>query len=347
MVKAEPKINFAVDYFSYGGNGRCMVAMEIEKSNLSEIYKIINKNHFDIDFEVLLYEKDKNGKIKKTHGAEIIKFKFNEFENLVYNHAIVTSKMEFPYSWWHECKILSVNLSDEKHSKITRSDDFSGDVSFSALVDNNKISSFDFFSDIVNMAFKYRMIDVKPTEKEIVNNIYKMKGYNQGKLVSESLSRKIIGYTSTISSEDSGINGSIGFNISEDFIKLRTKDKINNFIKEKIVKPAVEVGIVDRKFQEAKYIDELRQRLLKTLNQDHYFDYGSEKNLQLSLVMMFSDLYSQPILPYGKAIPAYSDSFFSDLWESMLNGFINSIEPVRIYEHESYLGRSMSLKQDI
>ncbi|EKM9409986.1 hypothetical protein PV553_003660, partial [Vibrio cholerae] len=137
-----------------------------------------------------------------------------------------------------------------------------------------------------------------------------------------------------------------GFNISEDFIKLRTKDKINNFIKEKIVKPAVEVGIVDRKFQESKYIDELRQRLLKSLNQDHYFEYGSEKNLQLSLVMMFSDLYSQPILSYGKTIPAYSDSFFSDLWESMLSGFINSIEPVKLYEHESYHGHSISLNMD-
>lgn len=31
MAKADPKINFAVDYFSYGSNGRCMVAMEIEK----------------------------------------------------------------------------------------------------------------------------------------------------------------------------------------------------------------------------------------------------------------------------------------------------------------------------
>ncbi|KOY89786.1 hypothetical protein AM628_14415 [Vibrio cholerae O1 biovar El Tor] len=33
MAKADPKINFAVDYFSYGSNGRCMVAMEIEKSS--------------------------------------------------------------------------------------------------------------------------------------------------------------------------------------------------------------------------------------------------------------------------------------------------------------------------
>nr|MVF39890.1 hypothetical protein [Vibrio cholerae] len=83
MAKADPKINFAVDYFSYGSNGRCMVAMEIEKSNLNEIYNIINKNHFDIDFEVLLYEKDKNGKIEKPHGTEMVKFKFNEFDNLV------------------------------------------------------------------------------------------------------------------------------------------------------------------------------------------------------------------------------------------------------------------------
>lgn len=150
------------------------------------------------------------------------------------------------------------------------------------------------------MAFAYRMKDEKPTENEILQNISKMKSYNKGKSGNESLNRKIIGYTNTISLGDSGINGSIGFNISEDFIKLRTKDKINNFIKEKIVKPAVEVGIVDRKFQESKYIDELRQRLLKSLNQDHYFEYGSEKNLQLSLVMMFSDLYSQPILSYGK-----------------------------------------------
>ncbi|HAS7302976.1 TPA: hypothetical protein I7386_19275, partial [Vibrio cholerae] len=112
MAKADPKINFAVDYFSYGSNGRCMVAMEIEKSNLNEIYNIINKNHFDIDFEVLLYEKDKNGKIEKPHGTEMVKFKFNEFDNLVHDHVIVMSKMELPYSWWHECKVLSVNLSD-------------------------------------------------------------------------------------------------------------------------------------------------------------------------------------------------------------------------------------------
>ncbi|HGH8177233.1 TPA: hypothetical protein ACJOHN_003671, partial [Vibrio cholerae] len=134
--------------------------------------------------------------------------------------------------------------------------DFNGDVSFRNIVENNKISSFDFFSDIVNMAFAYRMKDEKPTENEILQNISKMKSYNKGKSGNESLNRKIIGYTNTISLGDSGINGSIGFNISEDFIKLRTKDKINNFIKEKIVKPAVEVGIVDRKFQESKYIDE-------------------------------------------------------------------------------------------
>lgn len=65
------------------------------KSNLNEIYNIINKNHFDIDFEVLLYEKDKNGKIEKPHGTEMVKFKFNEFDNLVHDHVIVMSKWNF------------------------------------------------------------------------------------------------------------------------------------------------------------------------------------------------------------------------------------------------------------
>lgn len=75
-----------------------------------------------------------------------------------------------------------------------------------------------------------------------------MKSYNKGKLGNELLNRKIIGYINIIFLGDSGINGFIGFNIFEDFIKLWIKDKINNFIKEKIVKFVVEVGIVDCKF---------------------------------------------------------------------------------------------------
>lgn len=62
--------------------------------------------------------------------------------------------------------------------------------------------------------------------------------------------------------------------------------------------------------------------------------------------MMFLDLYSQFILFYGKMIFVYSDFFFSDLWELMLSGFINSIEFVKLYEYELYYGYLILLNMD-
>lgn len=42
----------------------------------------------------------------------------------------------------------------------------------------------------------------------------------------------------------------------------------------------------------------------------------------------------------------YSDFFFSDLWELMLSGFINSIEFVKLYEYELYYGYLILLNMD-
>ncbi len=91
------------------------------------------------------------------------------------------------------------------------------------------------------------------------------------------------------------INGSTGitggyYGFSIDFIELRTREAINEFLLETVINPATKLGVISDDLNNTDFAEELRQEILGELYQDAFHDYGSVEHIKRSIAMMFSNV---------------------------------------------------------
>ncbi|MGL5266771.1 MAG: beta/gamma crystallin-related protein, partial [Plesiomonas shigelloides] len=102
-----------------------------------------------------------------------------------------------------------------------------------------------------------------------------------------------------------GINGASDAGYSIDFLDLKDKSAINAFLSKTLIRPAIEIGIIDKSLDSASFSDFLRKYILSELNQDSRYDYGTPENIKSSTALQYSKTTSNIQLDDGYYISTY------------------------------------------
>ncbi|MFM5433554.1 hypothetical protein ACET9P_22105 [Aeromonas veronii] len=104
-----------------------------------------------------------------------------------------------------------------------------------------------------------------------------------------NLSSKYRQYKEAVISGSTGFNGGVlGFSI--DFLDLKTKGEINDFLARRSVELAIKLGLVASSVNVDELADFIRTEVLYLLNQDSQMEYGSTSQVKSSLTMMYGDM---------------------------------------------------------
>lgn len=98
-------------------------------------------------------------------------------------------------------------------------------------------------------------------------------------------------YAELVTSGETGFNGDI-FGFSIDFLDLRTKENINEFLAKRSVELAIKVGLVSSNVDVDALADRVRIETLHIINQDSSQEYGSVRQIKASLAMKYSGVTS-------------------------------------------------------
>lgn len=87
---------------------------------------------------------------------------------------------------------------------------------------------------------------------------------------------------------ETGVSGTTPAGYSLDFLKIKTPLGINEFLLESIIKPAINLGMIDSSLANKDFANLLRKYILAEMMQDSNYEYGSEENLKASIALQYS-----------------------------------------------------------
>ncbi|EJL6263404.1 hypothetical protein NMS06_001158 [Vibrio cholerae] len=85
-----------------------------------------------------------------------------------------------------------------------------------------------------------------------------------------------------------GVKGAYNNGLSRNFLEEKTKENIERFLQTSLIEPAIRHGLVSENIDRSRLAALLRLHILAELEQDSYFEYGSEQQIQASLAFQYS-----------------------------------------------------------
>lgn len=185
------------------------------------------------------------------------------------------------------CVISNISTSGYKYSRTTINGGWSTSISFP----NGKIAVGTLanpltVAPILSSIFIYRMqgdysndyIDSIPSNIGI--NDFRLKMSGNVESYSRLLKKVLKGET--------GMQGASLAGYSLDFLELKKQSLINYFLLDSLIIPAIDEGLVDETLRTKEFSDYLRKYILAEMNQDSYYEYGTENNLKATIALQYS-----------------------------------------------------------
>ena len=191
------------------------------------------------------------------------------------------------------CVVTNVGFSGMVRSELTNiSDDFQSGISVyeEQPIKAGPISSLTTLADILNVPFIMSLKE--DTSPELVDMLPLTVGDGDARLKNTSNVENYAIFFKEVMSGKTGVKGAFKNGLSRNFLEEKTNDKIEIFLAKSIIEPAVAHGLVSPNVNKTQLAVLLRKTILAELEQDSYFEYGSEQNVQATLAFQYSSAIS-------------------------------------------------------
>lgn len=258
--------------------GYCKVrALVTDNKGIISNNNLIKENS-PVNIEVLLLE---NGRITGSENI-ITSWDRNQYGTLEAN-----GKTIFEDQNSRTCIVSNVSIGGYPFSKSTINGGWNTTISFpNGEIKPGPLRTPHTVAPVLSSIFVHRMQGEYPDDyiDRIPNNI----GINDFRLRDSDNSVSYSKLLKKVLRGETGINGSTLSGYSLDFLKIKTHQGINNFLLATIIRPAIELGMVDSSLDNVNFADFLRRYILAEMSQDSYYEYGSEENLKASIALQYS-----------------------------------------------------------
>ncbi|MGL5991609.1 MAG: anthrax toxin-like adenylyl cyclase domain-containing protein [Plesiomonas sp.] len=188
-----------------------------------------------------------------------------------------------------KCIVTNVALPGSVRSPLTnQSHDLqSGTAIYEKVEDKNgPISNITTLVDLLSVPFIHAMQeDMNP---EFVELLPLTLGEEDNRLKKTSNIENYAIFVKEVMSGKTGIIGAYNNGLSRNFLEEKTADKIEIFLIHSLILPAIKHGLAAENIDKNQLAKLLRLHILADLEQDSYFEYGSEENIQASLAFQYS-----------------------------------------------------------
>ncbi|ENM5935705.1 hypothetical protein CTB58_003560 [Vibrio mimicus] len=146
-----------------------------------------------------------------------------------------------------------------------------------------------------------------------------------------------------------GVKGSYNNGLSRNFLEEKTKENIEQFLQASLVEPAIKHGLVSEDIDKSRLSTLLRLYILAELEQDSYFEYGSEQQIQASLVFQYSPAITSSMQLLNNA--EFLNEHLINEWSNIENNYDQMSEdsldigfPI-IYSKPDQKGEAVSIRK--
>ncbi|HDY8011721.1 TPA: anthrax toxin-like adenylyl cyclase domain-containing protein [Vibrio vulnificus] len=187
------------------------------------------------------------------------------------------------------CLITNVSIPGFSRSEMKTNSSWSNTVKFpNGTIKEGPLRHPYSVAPILSSIFSIRMKEDLPINyvEGIPNNV----GDEDFRLVKSGNVENYAILLRKVLSGETGINGSSDAGYSLDFLDLKEKRRINNFLKNTLISPAIELGIAHESLNNDDFSDLLRRYILADLEQDSHYEYGSDENIKSSIAIKYSNI---------------------------------------------------------
>ncbi|WP_258273169.1 CyaA/EF/ExoY family adenylyl cyclase toxin [Escherichia coli] len=258
--------------------GYCKVnVLVIDDTKIISNNELIKENS-PVNIEVLLF---KNGYI--TGSENIITYwSKNRYGVLEANGETIFEDQND-----RTCIVSNVSIGGYPVSKTTINGGWNTTISFpNGEIKPGPLRNPHTVAPILSSVFLHRMQGDYSDDyiDRIPNNI----GLNDFRLRSSNNSVNYSKLLRKVLKGETGISGTTPAGYSLDFLKIKTPLGINEFLLESIIKPAINLGMIDSSLANNDFANLLRKYILAEMMQDSNYEYGSEENLKASIALQYS-----------------------------------------------------------
>ncbi|WP_253650876.1 CyaA/EF/ExoY family adenylyl cyclase toxin [Vibrio sp. Y29_XK_CS5] len=191
------------------------------------------------------------------------------------------------------CIVTNVGFSGLVRSELkNKSSDFQSGIAIyeEQPVKAGPISSLTTLADILSVPFIMSLKE--DASSELVDMLPLTVGDGDERLRNTSNVENYAVFFKEVMSGKTGVKGAFKNGLSRNFLEEKTKDRIEEFLVRSLIEPAEVHRLISSEVDKTLLATLLRKTILAELEQDSYFEYGSEQNIQATLAFQYSSAIS-------------------------------------------------------
>ncbi|EDP60773.1 inner membrane protein, putative [Vibrio sp. AND4] len=146
-----------------------------------------------------------------------------------------------------------------------------------------------------------------------------------------------------------GVKGAYNNGLSRNFLEEKSKGNIEWFLQRSLIEPAIKNGLASEYIDRSRLSALLRLHILAELEQDSYFEYGSEQQVQASLAFQYSPniTSSMQLLNNAEFLNEHlikEWTHVEEKYDQMSEDFMNNSYPL-IYSKPDKKGKAVSIRK--